>query len=327
MPYALSGPRIHYERHGSGAPLLLITGFTISAAVFDPVLPLYTERFETIAYDNRGAGRSDAPRTPTSMPQLAADAARLLDAIDVDSAHVLGLSMGGMVAQELAIRFPHKVRGLILGGTSPGGPRALRPPMREVTALARSAATGITGRTRPWLAEWLFSEEFRAEQPEEVERLLTHFDRHRAPSHGMLTQLWASIYHDTYARLPRIQAPTLVLTGEHDRMTPVGNARVLAERIPDEELAVIDAAGHAFILERPTETVAAITGWLDAREPIAAGLPRDSVRAKAEPFTRALGLPIGALRTGASLVGAGTDLVRRRPAPTQKEPRHVATDR
>ena len=320
MPYALSGPRIYYERRGAGEPLLLITGFTISSAVFEPVLPLYTGRFETIAYDNRGAGRSDAPLTPTSMPQLAADAARLLDAIDVPSAHVLGLSMGGMVAQELAIRFPERVRGLVLGGTSPGGPRALRPAMREVAALAASAARGLTGRTRPWLAEWLFSEAFRAEQPEQVERLLTHFDRHRAPSHGMASQLWASIYHDTYARLPSIQAPTLVLAGEHDRMTPVGNARMLAERIPDAELRVVPASGHAFILERPQETVELITGWLDARGPIEAGAARGGIGAKAEPLTRALGLPIGALRTGASLVGAGTERVRRRP----KEPGEAA---
>jgi pimeloyl-ACP methyl ester carboxylesterase len=312
MPYALSGPRIYYERQGSGEPLLLITGFTISAAVFDPVLARYARRFETITYDNRGAGRSGAPLAPTSMPELAADAARLLDAIDVPSAHVLGLSMGGMIAQELAIRFPERVRGLVLGGTSPGGPRALRPAVREVTALAAAAARGLTERTRPWLAEWLFSEEFRTEHPDEVERLLHHFDRHRAPPHGVVSQLWASIYHDTYARLPRIQAPTLVLAGEHDRMTPVGNARLLAERIPDAELHVIPASGHAFILERPDESFAALTGWLEAREPIAAGTPRGGVAARAEPVTRALGLPIGAMRTGASLVGAGTDRILRR---------------
>ena len=107
MPAArVNGTRLHYERHGSGDPLLLITGFTISSAVFEPVLELYGGRFECILYDNRGAGRSGSPLRPTSMAELAADAAGLLRALDVDSAHVHGISMGGSIAQELAIRFP-----------------------------------------------------------------------------------------------------------------------------------------------------------------------------------------------------------------------------
>jgi 3-oxoadipate enol-lactonase len=312
MPYALNAPRLWYERHGSGEPLLLITGFTISSAVFEPVLPLYAERYECLLYDNRGSGRSGAPPVLTSMPELAADAARLLDALDIDSAHVFGLSMGGMIAQELAIRFPERVRGLILGGTTPGGPRAIRPALRELKALAASAAKGLNSNTRPWLAEWLFSQEFREREPERVTELLEHFDRHRAPRHGALAQLWASIYHDTYSRLGNVQAPTLVLSGEEDRMTPIDNARLLAERIPDAEVRIVPRSGHAFLLERPEETFSLMTGWLDERSPIAAGRPHGALTAAAEPVTRAFGLPLGAMRTGASLVAAGADKVRRR---------------
>jgi pimeloyl-ACP methyl ester carboxylesterase len=310
MAYALSRPRLWYERHGSGEPLLLITGFTISSAVFEPILPLYGRRFECLTYDNRGSGRSGAPLMPTSMPELAADAARLLDALDVESAHVYGLSMGGMIAQELALRFPERVRGLVLGGTTPGGPRAFRPGMREVQALATSAAAGVHRPGRPWLAEWLFSPEFRREQPERVQRLLEHFDRHRAPAHGALAHLWASVYHDTFSRLGSIQAPTLVLHGEHDAMTPLANARLLAERIPDAELRVVPAAGHAYLLERPEESLDLLTEWLDERGPIAAGRPNRGVAGRAEPVTRRLGLPISAARTGASLLAAGAERLR-----------------
>jgi 3-oxoadipate enol-lactonase len=296
----VNGTELYYERHGQGEPLLLITGFTISAAIFEPVLGLYTPRFECIVYDNRGAGRSGVPLWPTSMPELAADAAGLLDALGLESAHVYGVSMGGMVAQELAIRFPERVRGLVLAGTTPGGPRALRPNARELADLAR-------GRS---LTRLLFSPQFRRADPERVRMLMRGFGRHRATARGAWWQWWATVYHDTLSRLPDITAPTLVLHGEQDAMCPLGNARLLAARIPDAELVVIPGAGHAFALERPRASAAALTDWLDRRGPIPAGRPRAGLAARTEPLTRALGLPIGALRTGASLAGLAADRVR-----------------
>ena len=319
MPYALRRPRLWYERQGSGEPLLLVTGFTISAAVFEPILPLYAQRFDCITYDNRGSGRSGAPPWPTSMPELAADAARLLDALEVDSAHVYGLSMGGMIAQELALRFPERVRGLILGGTTPGGPRALRPGLRELRALGAATAGGLREPGRPWLAGWLFSPEFRRERPGHVRHLLEHFDRHRARPQGALAHWWASVYHDTVARLPDVQAPTLVLHGERDAMAPIGNARLMAERIPDAELAIVEGAGHAYLLERPEASLDIVTAWLDRRGPIAPGRPHGALTRRTEPVTRALGLPIGAMRTGRSLLGLGAERI--------KGGRDVATDR
>ena len=321
MPAArVNGTRLHYERHGSGEPLLLITGFTISSAVFEPVLDLYGGRYECILYDNRGSGRSGSPLRPTSMAELAADAAGLLRALDVDSAHVHGISMGGSIAQELAIRSPERVRGLILGGTTPGGPRAARPALGELAALASGAATGWSDRERAWLASWLFSPEFRREHPERVRELLSFFGRHRPSAQGVWAHWWASVYHDTMSRLDCIQAPALVMHGEHDAMAPISNARLLAQRIPDAELCIVPGSGHAYLLERPETTFELFSGWLDRRAPIAPGRARSGVAARAEPITRAFGLPIGAARTGVSLAGLVTDKLRRRDA-------HVATDR
>src|SRR4051812_21925350 len=161
MPFTPTSPRLFFERRGSGQPMLWITGFTISSAIFDPIIGDWSARVGCITYDNRGAGRSGAPLRFTSMPELAADAVRVLDAAGVQSAHVHGLSMGGMIAQELAIRFPERVRGLILGGTTPGGPRAARPAMRELTALGAAGVRSLREPGRPWLAAALFSEEFR----------------------------------------------------------------------------------------------------------------------------------------------------------------------
>jgi 3-oxoadipate enol-lactonase len=312
VPYALKRPRLYYERRGSGEPLLWITGFTISSAVFEPILGLYEDRFDCITYDNRGSGRSGAPPLPTSMPQLAGDAVRLMDALGLESAHVYGFSMGGMIAQELAIRFPERVRGLILGCSTPGGPRASRPARAELGAMGSGAARALGKPGRPWLAPLLFSEEFRREQPERVEELLRPFRRHRPAPHGALGHWWASVYHDTVSRLGEIQAPTLVMHGERDAMAPLANARLLAERIPDAELAIVPGVGHAYALEAPEQSRTLATDWLDRRSPIAAGQRRDGLGARLEPVTRSLGLPIGAARTGRSLVGLAADRVTRR---------------
>jgi 3-oxoadipate enol-lactonase len=291
MPLSQSRPRLWFERGGGGEPLLIITGFAISGAIFEPLLEQYAERFDCITYDNRGSGRSDKPLFPTSMPELAWDAVRLLDELEVDSAHIYGVSMGGMVAQEMALRFPERVRGLILGCTTPGGPLAARP-----------ALGGLLRPGWPPLAPYLFSPEFRASEPERVRFLVEHFLRHRPSPHGATAQWWATVFHDTVLRLGEIQAPTLVFHGEKDVLSPRGNAELMAERIPDAELAVVPGAGHAYALERPEESYGLLVDWLARRGPIVAGQPRGDLAVRLEPVSRALGLPIGALRTGRSLV-------------------------
>lgn len=310
MPHTVSRPRLYWERRGQGEPALLITGFALSGAIFEPVLAPYERRFECILYDHRGAGRSDAPLHPTSMPELAADAVRVLDELEIESAHVYGVSMGGMVAQELALRFPERVRALILGCTSPGGPRAVRPTLAEARALGGAIATGLRQPGRPWLGGALFSEPFRREHPDRVRDLLEPFARHRAPPHAVAWHWWASVYHDTVARLGQIEAPTLVMHGECDGLAPIANARLLAERIPDAELAVVPRAGHAYALEEPEASHRMLVEWLERRSPIPAGPPRTGLAARAEPFTRALGLPVGVARTGRSLAGLAAGRIR-----------------
>jgi 3-oxoadipate enol-lactonase len=307
VPFAGGGPRLHYERSGSGEPLLLITGFTISAAVFEPVLPLYTRRFACVSYDNRGSGRSASPLHPTSIPELAGDACRVLDAAGIESAHVYGLSMGGMIAQEMAIRFPERVRGLVLGCSTPGGPRAIRPTLSELGALGAGMLAGMREPGFPVLARMLFSPAFRENHPERVRELLRFFAAHRAGPWGGASHFWASVYHDTVARLGTIQAPTLVMHGGADTMAPIANARLLADRIPDAELCVVPGTGHAYLLEDPETSFDLFTDWLDRRSPIAPGVEHTGFAKRVEPLTRALGLPVGALRTGRSLIALATE--------------------
>jgi pimeloyl-ACP methyl ester carboxylesterase len=298
-----SGPtatRLHVEREGSGEPLLWITGFAISSEIFAPVIHHYAGELECIRYDNRGAGRSHTPWWPTSIPELAGDAVRLLDALGIDSAHVYGLSMGGMVAQEVALRFPDRVRALVLGGTWHGGPRVALPSPRIAAALA---SRGAPSELRAQLvARALFSERFRREHPSELRKHLRNLAAHPASARGLAGHLTATSYHDTRARLHRITAPTLVLHGGDDALTPVRNAEVLAGLIPDATLEVLPGVGHAYLLEEPEESHRRFTRWLSERSPVPAGQPLRGVAARTEPITRHLGLQVGALRTARSLV-------------------------
>ena len=287
------------QREGSGDPLLWITGFAISSEIFSPVIHTYAAQFDCIRYDSRGAGRSPAPWRPTSIPELAGDAVRLLDRLGVESAHVYGLSMGGMVAQELAIRFPDRVRGLVLGGTTHGGPRAVLPSPRIAATLgSRGAPAALRAEV---LSRALFTPDFRRQQPEKVHAYLGLLGQHRISARGLVSHLAASTYHDTRARLGRITAPTLVMHGATDELTPLANARLLVAGIPDATLAVIDDAAHAYLLEQPEASHAAFTSWLAARSPVRPGAGLSRVEGLTEPLTRHLGLPVGALRTARSL--------------------------
>ena len=294
--------RLHVERHGSGEPLLWITGFAISSEIFSPVIDTYAAEFDCIRYDNRGAGRSPAPWRVTSIPELAGDAVRLLDALGVDSAHVYGMSMGGMVAQEVAIRFPDRVRALVLGCTSHGGPRAVLPSPKVAAALT---ARGAPAELRAQLVgRALFSEEFRMREPALARRYLGLLAQHRTSARGLVSHLAASTYHDTRARLGRIVAPTLVLHGDRDALTPPANARLLADAIPDATLGWLHGAGHGYLLEQPQESHRLFTSWLAARSPVPPGPPLSGLAARSEPLTRHLGLPVGMLRTARSLAAA-----------------------
>lgn len=310
--------RLHVDREGTGEPLLWITGFAISSQVFAPVIADYTGQFDCIRYDNRGAGRSPAPWRPTSIPELAADAVHLLDALGIDSAHVYGLSMGGMVAQEMAVRFPHRVRALVLGGTTHGGPRAALPSPAVLSALGSRGAPQAA--RAELVSRAVFSAPFRRDHPDVVAAHLRNLAAHRASLRGTLSHLAASTWHDTRARLGSIAAPTLVLHGGADELLPVRNAELLAGRIPDATLAVLPGAGHAYLLEQPERSHRLFTDWLSGRSPVLPGPRPSRAAAHAEVVTRHLGLQVGALRTARSLVAPVSD---RPPAPGRSPGRHA----
>jgi len=267
MPTVRSnGIEIYYEEHGSGEPLLLIMGWAGNAATWSPQIPGLAERYRVIAFDNRGVGRTDAPDEPYSSRQMADDAVGLLDALQVRRAHVFGISLGGMIAQELALAYPERVGALVLGCTSPGGSGAagsarLKDEIGDFQQLSENGLPDLQ-----WFSEFLkrlFTDEALARSESNLQDFVLSLIRFPPTPHGMRNQSLAVTAHDAYDRLPQIRHPALVITGDADSLIDPENSTILAERIPNAALRVFANLKHAFHLERPEPVNRAIIGFIE----------------------------------------------------------------
>jgi 3-oxoadipate enol-lactonase len=269
-----NGAHLYYEVHGKGEPLLLIPSMGMNHLCWAAQVPVYANEFKVIVYDPRGTGQSSFPEgVQLTTALLADDAAALLDALGIDAAHVQGWSLGGMVAQEMALRHPEKIRSLILSATSPGGPHAAPLADWVVPSLIAGMTEGVTA---PNFLEGWFSPGYLAEHRSEAIEQLHWQPDPEIPLQVLQAQLTAVASHDTYDRLPSITAPTLVLHGSDDPMLPLEDGRILAERIPGAELIVVDGARHAYMLEKQAEADAAVLDFLrqhPGQVPVPAALP------------------------------------------------------
>ena len=246
MPHATSGDvELWYERAGEGPPLLFVSGtgsdLRLKPNVFDGPLP---KRFDVVAYDHRGQGRSSGPERPYAMADYAQDAVAVLDAAGFARAHVVGVSFGGMVAQELAIRHPDRVDRLVLVCTSSGGAGGASYPLHELEGLPLDQRR----RTQLGLSDSRVDLAWQAENPERTDELLELM----AAFSGEVNprQLEARRQHDTFDRLDQITAPTLVAAGRFDGIAPLANSEALAAAIPHAELQVFKG-GHPFLVQDP----------------------------------------------------------------------------
>jgi 3-oxoadipate enol-lactonase len=206
--------------------------------------------FETVVYDHRGVGASSRLEGPLTITQMAEDAAGLLATLELGSAHVLGVSMGGMVAQELALAHPEWIRTLTLGCTYCGG-KLSAPAAPEV--LRRLGEAMLSGnRERALRVAFEVNVSAAAAANDELyAQMLDIAERRAVAVPVIMAQLQACAAHDTYERLSELRLPTLVVHGSEDEMLPVGNGRLIASRIPGARLEVFDGAGHLFFWEQP----------------------------------------------------------------------------
>ena len=239
------------ERSGEGPPLLLIMGMSGTALHWgEPFLDALRRDFEVIAYDHRGVGASSRLEGPITIVQLAEDAAGLLTALGIDSAHVLGISMGGMVAQELALAHPERVRTLTLGCTYCGGEGSSHAAPDVLQRLTEALMSG--DRERVLRAAWEVNvSAATAKNGELCARFLAIGRERPVAVPVVMAQMQAILAHDTNARLSQLAMPTLVVHGTEDQLLPVENGRLIAARTPGSHLEIFEGAGHLFFWEQP----------------------------------------------------------------------------
>jgi len=255
---AKDGVKLRYEIRGSGDPLALIMGFSGSMRGWgEPFINGIEKRFRTILIDNRGTGESDKPDVPCTIATMADDVAVVLDAAKIDRAHIYGISMGGMIAQEFALRHPSRVRGLVLGCTmcgmahsAPTNPENVaklipQPGMspEEAARVAFSVACGTAFLNSKHGQDFI-----NLQLAESAKYPLT-------PMHTFQRQMEAVQGWDSYDRLSQIKAPTLIFHGDDDKLLPHGNADILYKRIAGSKVHILKGIGHMFFWEAPDESV------------------------------------------------------------------------
>jgi 3-oxoadipate enol-lactonase len=258
-----TGPTIHYVRRGEGEPLLLIQGMSGNHLAWgEPFLAELERDFDLVAYDHRGVGHSSPVTDPFSITDLADDAAALIDALGWDSAHVVGVSMGGMVAQELALRHPQRTRTLTLGCTYCGGEGSGLASSQVSTKLAEAMMSGDPDRAIATAYEVNVSPGYGADKS----AYATFYEMATAlptPVPVIMLQMQAIQAHNTLGRLGEISAPTLVIHGTVDEMLPYSNAVLIASRIPNAQLETLEDIGHMFWWEQPQRSADAIRALVE----------------------------------------------------------------
>jgi pimeloyl-ACP methyl ester carboxylesterase len=240
---------IYYEIHGEGEPLVMIMGLRRNVEWWFRQVPALSNHFRVIIFDNRGAGRSDKPAMEYSIRLFADDTAGLIDALDLRRANILGYSMGGYIAQELALNYPEKVKNLYLASTGCGGERAVTMAPDRLEKFQANAGLNPEDILRKDMNIY-FSDEFAAVNSDIVEEFIEISLRHHQPIEAFERQFDACLRHDTVSRLNRITAPTLIVTGDDDPLVPPENSHILKELIPHAELFVFPDCRHCVIVEK-----------------------------------------------------------------------------
>lgn len=256
---------LYYEIHGEGPPLILIMGIGYDATLWGlHQVPGLSKNYQVIVFDNRDVGRSSQASGSYTIADMADDLAALLDGLNIERTSVLGLSMGAMIAQEFALRYPHRINKLVMTGTSADNNEAKFDPISVWSFVKSHDDKGLTFAAQQFL--WLFSDTF-VRNAEAVDQTLQMLGSNPNPqsSEAFGRQADAYVKHNTLSRLGEIKAPTLVVCGERDRLTPPWVSRRVADAIPDARYHQIDGPGssHVLPLERPDDFNTIVMSFLD----------------------------------------------------------------
>jgi 3-oxoadipate enol-lactonase len=244
--------QLHWQSFGEGPPVLLIAGQGMTADGWWATTPILATSFRVIAFDNRDTGRSSRSPLPYSVAHMADDAVAVLDAAGEERAHVYGISLGSLVAQELALRHPDRVEALVLGSSSAGGYAAYKPPPTSSVQTFLLRAATMSPEEAEWGAvPYTYAERTRRVHPDRIAADIERRLRWPPEPLGYMHQAVAVATHDAFDRLNQLVVPTLVVHGQQDVFMPVANALVLAEKIVGAELQLWPEAAHMYPIDEP----------------------------------------------------------------------------
>ena len=253
MPYVnTNGIRIFYEERGVGEPLILIMGLGADGSLWEEHVKVYEKHFHCILIDNRGSGRSDKPQGPYTTSMMAEDVAGLMKALDIEKAHVSGISMGSGIAQELALAYPEKIKSLILIASWDQCDNYTKRIFEMFRSMIESSDSSAFTRM---LQLWIFTPEYHNKNLDDLLKREEDGKRnpYPMPVHAFQAQCDACISHNTKGRLGAINAPVLITSGDRDIFTPLHYSQSIAAEIPNAELFVLPGTGHTHHWERLKE--------------------------------------------------------------------------
>jgi len=262
LPHVKAGEvNLYYEVYGEGEPLLLIEGLGYATWMWFNQVPELSRHFRVIVFDNRGVGESDKPDVPYSISMMAGDTAELLKALGISEAFVLGTSMGGMIAQQLAYDYPWMVKGLVLCCTTFGGPNSIPAPAETVKAMTEIEGLSPEEALRQSMSV-AFAPGYPENHKEEFDRVIGWRLENPTPLYAWQHQFNAVMGFNSEDWVEQIQAPTLLLTGDSDRVIPPQNSRMLHEKLPHSRLVNVEGGGHLFFMEQPERVNREIVDFL-----------------------------------------------------------------
>ena len=270
MPYAkIKDIELYYEIHGpdDAPPLVLIGGWASYRWIWFRQVPTFKEKYKVIVFDNRGAGRSSKPDIEYSIEMFAADTVGLMDALNIKTAHILGISMGGLIAQQVAISYPERIRSLILVSTHFGGPNNI--PMDDenlALLLALPTETISKEQAREMRYRATFSEQFIRENRGILQMIDDWAEKLPTPLFAQIHQSAAVGAFNAEEEVKTISAPTLIIHGDNDKAVPTKNSELLNNNIPNSRVSLIKGGSHFSIIERYEEFNNIVMNFIDEIE-------------------------------------------------------------
>lgn len=264
MPYAkINDINMYYEIHGDGKPLILIEGLGTTFWIWFKQLPVLKNYFKVIVFDNRGVGKTDKPDIEYSIKMFAEDLIGLMDYLNIEKASLFGISMGGFIAQEVAILYPNRVEKLILCSTNFGGPNIV--PM-DSEVLKFMLGGGSSDRDEKGITkgvEFSFYKDYIQNNIEEIMQILKWKEEAPQPKYAYLRQVYAGANFNEEERISSINVPTLIIAGREDRVVPYQNAVLLHNKIKNSILKIYDGAAHLVNIEKADEVNREIIEFLN----------------------------------------------------------------